>query len=105
MPDLRNEATAEPLAVNTPTRFEPFAWLPGTPANTNSGTVNADPPPAIVLITPAPAPPTTSNNASHHAICARLSVLEQVAQPRVAEDLAHGGHDRLSLCIKFKVRH
>ena len=24
-PDLRNEATAEPLAANTPTRFEPFA--------------------------------------------------------------------------------
>src|SRR5690606_34504457 len=65
MPDLRNESTAAALDVRTPMRFDPFAWLPGTPASTNSGTVNIEPPPAIVFTTPATSPPATSRTNSH----------------------------------------
>ena len=67
-PDRRNETTAAPLAASTPTRFEPFAWLPGTPASTSRGTVSAEPPPAIVLMTPAASPPPTNSSASQRVI-------------------------------------
>jgi hypothetical protein len=46
--------------ASTPTRFEPLAVLPGTSANTSSGTVSSEPPPAMALMTPATSPPPSS---------------------------------------------
>ncbi len=63
-PNLRKEITAAALAARTPTLFEPLACVPGTPAKTKSGTVMVEPPPAMVLITPAAKPPKTNSSAS-----------------------------------------
>ena len=43
-PSLRNAVAAAALEVRIPTRFEPLALLPGTPASTSSGTVRIEPP-------------------------------------------------------------
>jgi hypothetical protein len=52
------------VIAKTPTLFEPLACVPGTPAKTRSGTVIVDPPPAIVLLTPAAKPPKTNSKTS-----------------------------------------
>ena len=57
-PSRLKETSDANVETRMPTRFDPLAATPGTPAITRSGTVRADPPPAIALITPATAPPT-----------------------------------------------
>ncbi len=42
--------------VRIPTRFDPLALLPGTPASTSNGTVMIDPAPAAALMMPASSP-------------------------------------------------
>jgi hypothetical protein len=64
-PSLRNAVAAAAFEVRMPTRLEPLAALPGTPASTSSGTVRIDPPPALALMKPAAAPPPINSNASH----------------------------------------
>ena len=71
-PSRRNDTVAAAFDVRIPTRFDPLAWLPGTPASTSNGTVRIEPAPATALMVPASRPPPTSSNASHHAIHERL---------------------------------
>ena len=71
-PRRRNDAVAAAFDVRIPTRFDPLALLPGTPARTSKGTVRIDPAPATALMVPASRPPPTSSNASHHVVRERL---------------------------------
>ena len=97
-PSLRNAVAAAAFDVRIPTRFDPFALLPGTPASTSSGTVRIDPPPATALISPAAPPPTTSNSASHHSTTEILT-----AQPPIGPCFGLG-LDCLAIQTQTKTR-